>query len=481
MHRTTFLSLILSVLVAAMSCEPAVGTASAAGGKIRWQTVTQRERAGLEQYLKAPDWPIRVFGLLRLERYTGPKIEQFLRDLVRDDAWQVRCFALREAIRMDYTITQADLRPDESDPRVIRAALRHGIVIDDALVEPMAKKLMKIKNVDDLILGLEIAGASPIEAVRTEAAKRVVTLIRNMNDTVATVVARRLAALLGLPRAPEDAQQWNAWLNSRESKIEFPSITSFTIRTKRASPTIVSEMDVDTFSRLVDYLDTLRERDLDLAIVMDATSSMIPMINEARVGVDGLILFLNDISKTMRLAFVAYRDHDNKPVWEGHRFTVEVVSIRNFLFNLRITGGADLPEAVLDGLTACGNLNWNPYAARQIILVGDARPHDEDMYKTLSLAETYRNRGLTVHAVHVPMEIAKRFEQFTTPQRRAEVQNHNARTAAAFQEIATKGGGQKVTLSGTDELVPSIMHTTLQEAWWPVFDEFYEIYLPLCR
>ena len=236
-------------------------------------------------------------------------------------------------------------------------------------------------------------------------------------------------------------------------------------------------MSVDTFARLVDYLDALRQRDLDLVIVMDATSSMIPMINEARVGVDGLILFLNDISKTMRLAFVAYRDHDNKPVWEGHRFTVEVVAIRNFLFNLRITGGADLPEAVLEGLTACGSLNWNPYAARQIILVGDARPHDEDVYKVLNLVETYRNEGITVHAVHVPMEIA----DFAPPQRRASVQQHNAMTATAFEDIATHGGGQKVTLSGTDQLVPSIMHTTLQEAWWPTFDEFYDLYLQLCR
>ncbi len=236
-------------------------------------------------------------------------------------------------------------------------------------------------------------------------------------------------------------------------------------------------MEAETFSRLLDYLDFLRQRDLELVIVMDFTSSMLPMINQARAGVDALILFMNDISRTLRLGFVAYRDHDNKPVWEGHRFTVEVVAIRNFLFNLRITGGADLPEAVLEGLTACGNLNWNPNAIRQIILVGDARPHDEDVFKVLNLVETYRNEGVTVHAVHVPMEITN----FAPPGRRALVQHHNAMTATAFQDIATHGGGQKVTLSGTDQLVPSIMHTTLQEAWWPTFDQFYELYLQLCR
>ena len=481
MHRIIFRTLVLSVLVAAVSPPPAVSASSAPPGKVRWDSVASRERQALQQYLTAADWPIRVFGLLRLERYTGEKAQQLVHDLIRDEAWQVRCFALRHALRMGYTITQADLRPDEDAAYVIRAALRHGIALDEAVIEPLATKLMQTKNVDDLILGLEIAAASQIESVRTEAAKRTVTLIRNMNNTVAAVVSRRLAVLLGLPRAPTDVQQWNAWLNGQEGKIEFPPLSAFSARAKLAPPPLVSEMSVDTFARLVDYLDTLRERDLDLVIVMDATSSMIPMINEARVGVDGLILFLNDISKTMRLAFVAYRDHDNKPIWEGHRFTVEVVSIRNFLFNLRITGGADLPEAVLEGLTACGNLNWNPNAARQIILVGDARPHDEDLYKVLNLVETYRNEGLTVHAVHVPMEIAEQYKRFATPQRRAEVQHHNAMTAAAFQDIATHGGGRKVTLADPDQLVPSIMHTTLQEPWWPAFDEFYDLYLQLCR
>ena len=481
MHRITFSTLVLGLLVAAASPPPAVEANSTTPGKVQWESIPNRERQALEQYLTAPDWPIRVFGLLRLERYTGQKPEQLAHDLIRDEAWQVRCFALRQALRMGYTITQADLRPDEDATYVIRAALRHGIQLDEAVIEPLAKKLMQTKNVDDLVLGLEIAGASQIESVQAEAAGRVVTLIRNMNNTVATVVSRRLAALLGLPRAPTDVGQWNAWLNGQEGKIDFPPLSAFSARAKLAGPPLVSEMSVDTFARLVDYLDSLRQRDLDLVIVMDATSSMIPMINEARVGVDGLILFLNDISKTMRLAFVAYRDHDNKPIWEGHRFTVEIVSIRDFLFNLRITGGATPPEAVLKGLAACGSLNWNPNAARQIILVGDARPHDEDVFKVLNLVESYRNEGITVHAVHVPMEIAKRLQRYVTPQRRAEVQNHNTRTAAIFEDIATHGGGRKVTLSGADQLVPSIVHTTLQEPWWPVFDEFYDLYLQLCR
>ena len=75
---------------------------------------------------------------------------------------------------------------------------------------------------------------------------------------------------------------------------------------------------------------------------------------------------LLDVARTMRMAFIAYRDHDNKPVWEGHPFTDDVTSIRRFLFDIRITGGADLPEAVLDGLSGCDELEWTPSATREI-------------------------------------------------------------------------------------------------------------------
>lgn len=441
--------------------------------KMPWEEASSRQRADLEQYLKSKDWPIRVFGLLRLEKYKGQEVEKHIGEMCIDDAWQVRSFAIRQAIRAGITLSQEDLSTNENAARVIRTALRLGIEIDSKIIIRLATKLMETKNIDDLLLGIEIAAASGIDTLKERAAKRVITLIRNMNDTVAVVVSNRLATLLGLMQGFPNAKSWNQWLYAQQGKITFPAIDTFKAQTLLAPTSLVAKMNVDTFAKLIDYMDSLKQRDLDLVIVMDATSSMIPMINQARAGVDAIILFLNDISKTMRLAFVAYRDHDNKPVWEGHRFTNEVAPIRDFLFNLNITGGADLPEAVLVGLTACRDLDWNPYATRQIILVGDARPHDVDLKKTFEIADECRNNGLTIHTVHIPM--------VSDGWPREIVERHNALTSKAFEEIAKHGGGSKVTLGDTDQLVPSIMHTTLQEEWWPVFDEFYKMYSKLCR
>ena len=37
------------------------------------------------------------------------------------------------------------------------------------------------------------------------------------------------------------------------------------------------------------------------------------------------------------------------------------------------------------------------------------------------------------------------------------------------------------TLTEPEELVPAIMHFAIEDAWWTVFDEFYALYLELCR
>ena len=248
---------------------------------------------------------------------------------------------------------------------------------------------------------------------------------------------------------------------------------------------IVAQLDVAGFSAFVEYLDGLRGQDLDLAIVMDATQSMEPMVNEARAGIEQLILFFDDLSRSFRLAVIAFRDDDNPPVWEGQPLSDDIRAVRTFLFKVRISGGADLPEAVLDGLAACAQLDWNEGATRQVILVGDARPHDEDVYRIGGLLEEMANNEIVVHTVHVPMEMNDRYRRALPPVEveayEARIDDHNAKTVTAFQDIADGGGGDAVKLDDAQQLVPAIMHLTIAEAWWNAFDEFYVVYLRMCR
>jgi hypothetical protein len=465
--------------------------ATAVEGTIDWTDVPKREQKVVMELLDSPDWPFRVMGLLRLERYKGDEPAARVTALVSDRAWQVRCFALRQADRMGVSVP-GELLAAEAEARVVRAALRHGVRLSDETVERGAMRLLQTRGLDELMLGLEIAAVCDIEAVREDAASRAERLIKRMDDTVAIRIRRRLARTLGVDPVPPDAEAWRAWLASRDGKVDYPKSGSGRGQGGGAitggsapEPNIIAQLEPVQFMQLIEYFDALRQRHLNVAVVMDTTMSMMPMINESRAAVDAVILFLRDISRSMRLAFVAYRDHDNEPVWEGQALTDDIESVRRFLFGLRVTGGADYPEAVLEGVRACEKLRWNRDADRQIIIVGDAPPHERDEYDLARLLESFHYRGITVHTAHVPMERAEGFYlRMTMAQEdrdRAWMRRYNETTAQKFRDMAELGGGKAVQMHEVDDLVPSIMRFTIQEAWWPVFDAFYSVYLELCR
>jgi hypothetical protein len=456
---------------------------------IEWTSLPEREQQMVTALLAAPDWPIRVFALLRLERYRGEQPAALVSQAARDRAWPVRCFAARQAQRTGVTLDQA-LFAREEEPRVVRAALRHGVALDVQRVAAGARKLLRTRALEELILGIELSAAIDDPALREEAAKRAAVLILNMDDGVAALAGRRLAAALGVHPPPVDGEAWRAWLAQRGHAIALPPARSTGAAPGLAvSPrSVVAQMDFEHFSRLAEYLDALRQRDLEMVIVMDCTTSMLPMLDGARAGVDALIQFLNDISRTMRLGFIAYYDHDNleeAPVTRVMPMTGEIDQVRQFLFGVRIIGGRTLPEAVLDGLKQCRELDLNPRAARQVVVVGDAPPHAEFEARTLDLLAEMRYAGILVHAIHVPMRRSEEYRRMLTPGAAAaddaDLMAYNASTAATFAAMARAGGGRMVTLSASEELVPSIMRFAVAEPWWPAFDDFYGAYLQLCR
>lgn len=474
------------MLMAALGAQAEASRAAAAESspeRIAWAALDDRWRTQAIALLESGDWPIRVFGLLRLQRYEGREVDELIESMVRDTAWQVRCFALDQA-RLRSIEVPPEALEGEREPRVLRTALRCGVALDEAAIEKAATRLLNTRAVDELLLGMELAAAANSEPLRLDASKRASRLIRNMDSSVAAIVSRRLARVLSAEPGPRTVQEWHDWLSRQREPLALakPGRSAMPVEDRR---TLIAELDDETFARLLDYLGSLRRRELELAIVIDSTMSMAPMIDQARAGVDSLILFLRDISRQMRLAIVAYRDHDNPPLWSGQPLTSDIDSVRKFLFGVRISGGRDYPEAVLAGLEACLKLEWNRQAERQIVLVGDAPPHDEDIYRARAVLEALRNRGVIMHAAHVPMEYPRGYyENMNLAQAQAArdwITQYNRSTGEIFAELADVGGGRVTTMSDPESLVPSIMRFTFEEAWWPVFDEFYAMYVELCR
>ena len=119
---------------------------------------------------------------------------------------------------------------------------------------------------------------------------------------------------------------------------------------------------------------------LDLAFVVDTTSSMSSLIGDAKRHMVGVLQgLLHAAPVALRLGIVEYRDHppqDTTFVYRVHAFTDDMNQAQHTINKLEVYGGGDGPESVLDGvLAACQKLQWRAHARRLIVLIGDAPPH----------------------------------------------------------------------------------------------------------
>lgn len=119
---------------------------------------------------------------------------------------------------------------------------------------------------------------------------------------------------------------------------------------------------------------------IDIAFVLDTTSSMEPYIAQVK---KNLVQFLQHLQKqkkdkadTCRVALVEYRDKGDtflNRVKTG--FTSNLDQVQTAVKALTTGEGGDIPEAVLDALLVAKNdLFWNAKAKRIVILIGDAPP-----------------------------------------------------------------------------------------------------------
>ena len=105
--------------------------------------IEEVERRTVLALLDSRHWPLRAFALMRLERYRpGPELEALITPRLCDESWQVRCYAIAAARRMGVDIP-SELLAEESEPAVIRTALRAGLTLDPKIVSRGARVLMR--------------------------------------------------------------------------------------------------------------------------------------------------------------------------------------------------------------------------------------------------------------------------------------------------------------------------------------------------
>lgn len=121
---------------------------------------------------------------------------------------------------------------------------------------------------------------------------------------------------------------------------------------------------------------------IDLAFVIDTTSSMRPYIDSVSAYMTNLVGQLSSATQSYRVAIVSYRDFPNEageeayPARVDQAFTSDASLIQDAIESLTTftPGNRDVPETVYSGIKAALGLSWRPGVTKLLLVIGDAPP-----------------------------------------------------------------------------------------------------------
>jgi hypothetical protein len=466
MLRLTAICWFLAVFSASLSAallrtSQAASQPAAQAGKpaaLALAEAPEEERHTIDRLLGGASWARRAVGVLRLERYGCQPSRDLLAKAMTDAAWQVRSFALRALIRRGEVVDPVILE-NEHEPRVIRAALRYRVMLDAARIGRGVRVLARSDVLADKMLAVELASASGDAELLDLARDTAKQVILKMDRAEAGVLSARLAAVTG-QRKLRRHYEWKNWLLKTGRRFTVGPAFALPEAAGPQPPSLIAQLESDQFVGVESYMQTLGQRELDLAILLDCTASMWGEISAAQAGIDDLMRFVGDIVSSARIAIVAFRDRRDEFETTAWDFTADVSEARAHLWTLTADGGGDFPEAVFPAMKlAFTQLTWRPESTKVVVLVGDAPPHIGFGEQTADLAGRARKDAeVTTHAIQAEGKDVKH-----------------------FPEIAKAGGGRCVSLEDDDALVAEIAGLTLADRYEQEFREFFQVYLELCR
>ncbi|XP_070579982.1 uncharacterized protein [Ptychodera flava] len=198
---------------------------------------------------------------------------------------------------------------------------------------------------------------------------------------------------------------------------------------------------------------------LDLAFVIDCTSSMGSYINQAKKSIQGIVEEI--VAKEMsdiHLALVEYRDHppeDRTFITRVMDFTPSLKKMQQKMTSMSPYGGGDGPEAVADGLHEALHLKWRPQATKVTILVADAPPHGLD--------DSGDNFPKGCPAGHDPMKISRQMAEKNITLYSVACGSYAEEFKDFFMAIAHVTGGQYVALKDANLLSKVIIGGAREE------------------
>lgn len=232
------------------------------------------------------------------------------------------------------------------------------------------------------------------------------------------------------------------------------------------------------------YVGRLRQSGLDVVIVLDATGSMQNIIDEVKDRMVGLVRSIQKLVPTARVGAVAFRDRPDTAtaapqpeedfVVKWSDLTFNGPKVQAFLGRVNAGSGGDWEEAVWEGIdTAISEMSWRQSAKKVIILVGSSPPHKMERPEIARLVRRFATvMDGSVSTIDVTERLHEEHERRihrwlwgTEPVEISPLPNFYREVQESYQEIASAGGGDMLTLDTHDALVRHLLVLTFGTEW----------------
>jgi hypothetical protein len=190
------------------------------------------------------------------------------------------------------------------------------------------------------------------------------------------------------------------------------------------------------------YIGDLRGTGLDVVLVLDATDSMSPYIEQAKLRLHAILNVIMGLVPNARVGMVAYKDYGDEYGPEAVKvmpISSDFQAVRKFIDEIVAGGGGDIPEPIHEALAAATNsrrMGWNPRRKRVIILVGDSPIHTSGRKTAYSLAAAFSRDGGVINIIDTGGTGAPTIARTTLQ--------------PDLQRIAKDGGGEAFLLKDAD-------------------------------
>jgi Mg-chelatase subunit ChlD len=149
----------------------------------------------------------------------------------------------------------------------------------------------------------------------------------------------------------------------------------------------------------------------DVVFVLDVTSSMQWAIDDLRNGIGKFAESMEKARIDFRLGLVTFKDETlgektEVALFKGEPFTADPAVFRDKVAELRASGGGDIPESSLEGITKATALPFRPEATKLLLLITDAPPKVVPEAQTAAAVNeaAERVRDKKIDAVHTVVE-----------------------------------------------------------------------------